>query len=40
MQHQIYNIQIMDHFYYDYMCITTIILFSEEACDMNPVSIT
>ena len=37
IQHQMYNVQIMDHFYYEYRCIITIILFSDEAHDMNQV---
>ena len=40
MQHQMYNVQIMYHFYYKYWCIITSILFSDEACDMNQVCIT
>ena len=38
MQHQMYNVQIMYHFYYK--CIITSILFSNEARDMNQVCIT
>jgi len=39
-QHQMYNIQIMDNFYYKYCHIITINLFSNEARNMNQVWIT
>ena len=40
MQHRMYNIQIMDHFYYEYTYIITIILFRDEAWDPNQFWIT
>ena len=39
MQHWMYNVQIMDHFYYEYRYIITI-NFSDEARNMNQVCIT
>ena len=40
MQHRMYNVQIMDHFYCKYRCIITINVFGDEAYNMNQVCIT
>ena len=40
MQHRMYNVQITRHLYYEYKCIITTNLFSDEAHDMNQVCIT
>ena len=37
--YQMYNVQVMDHIYYEYRCIITINVFSE-AHNMNQVCIT